>query len=99
MHFLYTFLLIKSIPFAHVAIHCTVKGSFLGKLQAKLIIMRTGQLHNMPAKMRYAGTVHVHIPVSVRREVAKIMKTEDKTQAEAVRELLAIGLKTRGIEC
>ncbi len=83
----------------HIAIHCTVKDSFLGKLGAKLIIVRLPLFHAMPAKMRYAGTVHVHIPVSVRREVAKIMKTEDKTQAEAVRELLAIGLKTSGIEC
>ena len=53
----------------------------------------------MPATVRYAGTVHVHIPGSVRREVEKIMKADGKTQAEAVRELLAYGLKARGIKC
>ena len=49
--------------------------------------------------MRYAGTIHVHIPPQVRREVEKIMKNSDKTQAEAVREILVSGLKARGVEC
>ena len=53
----------------------------------------------MPASARYAGTVHVHIPVSVRREVEKIMRDSDKTQAEAVREILALGVQAKRIEC
>ena len=83
----------------HIAIHCTVKDSFLGKLLSELIKGGSMYYDIMPPKVRYAGTVNVHIPPEVRRGIAKIMKAEEKTKSEALRELLAIGLKARGIKC
>jgi hypothetical protein len=53
----------------------------------------------MPSPKRFAGAVNCHIPPEVRRGIEKVQSMEKKTQSEAVRELLAIGLKARGIEC
>jgi hypothetical protein len=53
----------------------------------------------MPPTKRYAGTVNCHIPDPVRRGIIEVARIEKRTQSEAVREILELGLQAKGIEC
>ncbi|MGD0953750.1 MAG: hypothetical protein ABR985_15405 [Methanotrichaceae archaeon] len=53
----------------------------------------------MPPKPRYAGTLNCHVPAPIRKGVMKVAVLEGMNQSEAIRELLEVGLRTKGIEC
>lgn len=52
----------------------------------------------MPATRRFAGSVNCYVPPEVRRGIEKVQSMERKTQSEAVREILALGLQAKGID-
>ena len=53
----------------------------------------------MPPTKRYAGTLNCHVPGPIRKGIMEVARIEGMNQSEAVRSLLEIGLRAKGLEC
>jgi hypothetical protein len=51
----------------------------------------------MPPSKRYDGVLNCHISAPVRKGIMEVARMEGMNQSEAVRELLEIGLRNRGL--
>jgi len=51
----------------------------------------------MPPKKRYAGTLNCHVPAPVKRGIMKMARIDGMNLSDAMRELLEIGLRAKGL--